>query len=558
MTEKNKKLGDILVESAIITADQLKHVLNIQKTSSKKVGEILIQEGFITEDEIIEVLEFQLGIPHVNLDLFYIDPQIPKLINENLARRHVLIPIKKDHGKIVVAMADPLNIFAKDDVQITTGFVVQPVIATTKQINIAIEQFYNTQRADNAVAEFRLKYGEDITEEDVESLDDISNAPIVKLLNSIISSAVKARASDIHIEPFEETLRVRFRVDGELQEIMSPSMAAHSAMVARMKIMGKMDIAEKRVPQDGRVETTVDGRDIDMRISTLPTVYGEKIVIRILDRSSFISDKNQLGFTKSNLLLFDRIIQSTYGIVLVTGPTGSGKSTTLYSMLTDLNDINKNIITVEDPVEYKMPGINQVQVNIKAGLTFANGLKSILRQDPDVIMIGEIRDSETADIAISAAITGHLVLSTMHTNDAPSTISRLIDMGVEPFLVSNALVGVISQRLIRCVCTNCKTKYKSSIEEQKFLSIGPEIHLYKGKGCKNCNNTGYKGRTAIHEVMPITKEIRNLINSNGSVDQIREVAISLGTISLKDNCKQLVLNGVSTVEEMIKVAYSID
>ena len=558
MTEKNRKLGDILVESAIITAEQLKYVLNIQKNSSKKVGEILIQEGFITEDKIIEVLEFQLGIPHVNLDLFYIDPEIPKLINENLARRHVLIPIKKDHGKIVVAMADPLNIFAKDDVQITTGFVVQPVIATARQINIAIEQFYNTQRADNAVAEFRLKYGEGITEEDVESLDDINNAPIVKLLNSIISSAVKARASDIHIEPFEETLRVRFRVDGELQEIMSPSMAAHSAMVARMKIMGKMDIAEKRVPQDGRVETTVDGRDIDMRISTLPTVYGEKIVIRILDRSSFISDKNQLGFTKSNLELFDRIIQSTYGIVLVTGPTGSGKSTTLYSMLTDLNDINKNIITVEDPVEYKMSGINQVQVNIKAGLTFANGLKSILRQDPDVIMIGEIRDSETANIAISAAITGHLVLSTMHTNDAPSTISRLIDMGVEPFLVSNALVGVISQRLIRCVCTNCKTKYSSSVEEQKFLSIGPEITLYKGKGCKNCNNTGYKGRTAIHEVMPVTKEIRQLINSNGSIDQIREVATSLETISLRENCKQLVLNGVSTIEEMIKVAYSID
>ena len=492
------------------------------------------------------------------MDLFYIDPEIPRLINESLARRHTLIPIKKEHGKIVVAMADPLNMFAKDDVQITTGFVVEPVIATSKQINVAIEQFYNKQRAETAVEEFKKKYVDETIEEDEESIEDINNAPIVKLLNSIITQAVKSRASDIHMEPFEEVLRIRFRVDGELYEVMTPSIAAHGALVTRIKIMGKMDIAEKRLPQDGRVETNIDGKEIDLRISTLPTVFGEKIVIRILDRSGFIADKSQLGFTSTNMELFNKIIQSTYGIILVTGPTGSGKSTTLYSMLTDLNSINKNIITVEDPVEYKMNGVNQVQVNMKAGLNFANGLKSILRQDPDVIMIGEIRDAETANIAVSAAITGHVVLSTMHTNDAPSTISRLLDMGVEPFLVANALIGVISQRLVRRICSQCKTTYEPNIGEQKFLGIDSGVKLHKGKGCKNCSGTGYKGRIAIHEVMPVTKEIRHLINTNGNQDDIKEVAKKAGTIPLKENCRDLVLQGITTVDEMIKVAYSID
>lgn len=558
MAEKSKRLGDILVESGTITEEQLRDILILQKGTNKKVGELLIQEGYITEARIIEVLEFQLGIPHVDLDLFYIDPEIPRLINESLARRHMLIPIKKDHGKIVVAMMDPLNMFAKDDVQITTGFVVEPVIATAKQINAAIEHFYNKQRAETAVEEFKKKYVDEAIEEDEESIDDINNAPIVKLLNSIITQAVKSRASDIHLEPFEEILRVRFRVDGELYEVMTPSIAAHGALVTRIKIMGKMDIAEKRVPQDGRVETNIDGKDIDLRISTLPTVFGEKIVIRILDRSGFIADKSQLGFTSSNMALFNKIIQSTYGIILVTGPTGSGKSTTLYSMLTDLNSVNKNIITVEDPVEYKMSGVNQVQVNLKAGLTFANGLKSILRQDPDVIMIGEIRDSETANIAVSAAITGHVVLSTMHTNDAPSTISRLLDMGVEPFLVANALIGVISQRLVRRICHNCKISYEPNLGEQKFLNIEPNVMLHKGKGCKSCSGTGYKGRIAIHEVMPVTKELRHMINANGSQDDIKDVAKLSGTIPLKENCRDLVLEGITTVDEMIKVAYSID
>lgn len=554
-----KRLGDLLVDSDIITKEQLKEALNIQKTTGKKLGELLIEEGIVSEKEIIEVLEFQLGIPHMDLDKHFIDPDIPKLLNENLARRYNLIPVKKERGKLIVAMSDPLNIFAMDDVKIATNLEVEPVISTREDIANAINQHYDKESAEKAIEDFKKQYHVD----DMEGIDDdilneINNAPVVRLVNSIIKQAIRAKASDIHIEPMEDNVRVRFRVDGDLQEVMTPTKSTHSAIITRIKIMGKMDIAEKRLPQDGRVEMIMDGHEIDLRISVLPTVYGEKIVVRLLDRSGFMLTRNQLGFSEKNSMLFDSIIKNPNGIILVTGPTGSGKTTTLYALLKELNEISKNIITVEDPVEYRLQGINQVQVNTKASLTFANSLRSILRQDPDIIMIGEIRDSETAQIAVRAAITGHLVLSTMHTNDTASTVTRLLDMGIEPYLVASSVVGVVAQRLVKKICDNCKTPHSPSPLEKKLIGLKSEDIIYKGNGCRNCNETGYKGRTAIHEIMQINKEVRIKIDKKEGIEAIRQTTKEFGSISLRESCRDLVLRGVTTSEELLKLTYSMD
>jgi type IV pilus assembly protein PilB len=559
METKNMKLGDILVQAGLINIQQLEALLQKQIKTNKKFGELVVEDGFVSEEEIIQLLGYQLGIPSLDLNKYYVDPEIPKLLSETLARRHVVLPVAIQKDSISVVMADPLNIIAIDDISIATGFSVLPIIAKSKDILTAIDLHYGKQRAEKVIAEFKNEFFADTLDEiDPEELNSINSAPVVKLVNSIISQAVKMRASDIHIEPFESILRIRYRIDGELQEIVSPAMAAHSALITRIKIMGKMDIAEKRTPQDGRIETEIDGREIDMRISSLPTVYGEKVVIRLLDRSNFLTNKSNLGMTEKNMEAYDKIIMSPNGIILVTGPTGSGKSTTLYATMKELNKDNINIITVEDPVEYKLNGINQVQVNPKAGLTFANGLRSILRQDPDIIMIGEIRDVETAEIAVRAAITGHLVLSTVHTNDAPSTLTRLIDMGVEPYLVSSSLVGVISQRLVRRICNNCREPYELDDREAEFFDKHGHDTVYHGKGCDLCNNTGYKGRIAVHEVMPITKEIRAMINNRKSVDDIRDLVYKSGTDSLKENCRRLVLEGITTVEEMIKISYNLE
>ena len=561
MNIKTKRLGDLLVESGLITNDQLNHILKTQISTGRKIGEILIDEGIVSERQIIEVLELQLGIPHMDLDKYFIDPEIPRLISENLARRNALIPVRKERGKLIVAMADPLNIFAIDDVKITTGLDVEPVIASSHGILNAIDQYYETGSAEKALAEFKKNYQVDNIEDiDKEILKEINNAPVVKLVNSIIKQAVQMNASDIHIEPFERVIRVRFRIDGDLQEIMTPSKTTHSAIVTRIKIISKMDIAEKRLPQDGRVEVNMEGNEIDLRVSVLPTVHGEKIVIRLLNRSNFLLSKSELGFTKENTSIFDKIMKNQNGIIWIVGPTGSGKSTTLYAALKELNQVNKNIITVEDPVEYQMDGINQVQVNNKAGLTFANGLRSILRQDPDIIMIGEIRDSETAQIAIRAAITGHLVLSTLHTNDTASSIMRIIDMGIEPYLVSSSVVGIVAQRLIKKVCENCKISCAADELEKKVLQVDDtaEVTVCKGQGCNSCNDTGYKGRTAIHEIMYINKEIRVLIDKGASIDIIREEAKKQNMISLRENCIELVKKGVTTIEELLRVTYSVD
>lgn len=560
MDKETKRLGNLLLESGLITEEQLEYVLEVQKTTDKKIGEIFVEEGIISEDEVIEMLEFQFGIPHIDLNKHLIDSEVPRLISEKMARRYTLIPVKQDGKRLIVAMSDPLNIFAIDDIKIATGLEVVPVIATNQGILDAIDQYYETESVEKALAEFKQNYQvENSNDIDEESTSEISNAPVVKLVNSIIRQAVKMKASDIHIEPFENIIRVRFRIDGDLQEIMTPAKSTHSAIVTRIKIISKMDIAEKRVPQDGRVEMSINGKKIDLRMSVLPTVHGEKIVMRLLDRSNFLFTKKQLGFTDEDLVVFDKIIRSPNGIVLVTGPTGSGKTTTLYAVLRELNQVSKNVITVEDPVEYQMDAINQVQVNVKAGLTFANGLRSILRQDPDIIMIGEIRDNETAQIAVRAAITGHLVLSTLHTNDTAASVTRLVNMGVEPYLVSSSVVGITAQRLVKRICENCKAAYTADILEKKALKAdeSEEITIYKGDGCNACNNTGYKGRIAIHEILPITKEIRLLIDEGAGIDSIREEATKQNVVLLGDNCIQLVKEGVTTIEELLRVTYSI-
>jgi type IV pilus assembly protein PilB len=559
LTNERKSLGELLIEAELITRDQLDEALTLQKSSGKKLGEVLLDMNAISERKILEILEFQLQVPLVDLGLFEIDKEAPLLINEAMARRHNILPISRENSQIILAMSDPLNFQAIDDVRLFSGMTVKPVIALQAEIISMIDRYYSREGAEKAVEDISKDFNfEQISEQDADQLSEIKNAPVVRLVNSIIQHAVRARASDIHIEPFETSLRVRFRIDGELQEIMKSTKTAHPALVTRIKIMSKLDIAEKRLPQDGRIEMTVEGRDVDLRISLLPTVYGEKVVMRILGRNDMLMSKAQLGFSEDNVVLFNRIIRSSNGIILVTGPTGSGKTTTLYAVLRELNKINRNIITVEDPVEYHLEGISQVQVNVKAGLTFANGLRSILRQDPDIIMIGEIRDAETAQIAVRAAITGHLVLATVHTNDTASTITRLIDMGIEPYLVSSSVVGITAQRLMRRICSNCKTSYIPDRTEMEILKIREPIPVFRGAGCSSCNHTGYRGRIAIHEILPINSQIRELIDKKASIDHVRSVAIRQGTTTLRENSTALVLKGVTTTEELLKVTYSVE
>ena len=560
MSKLKLRLGDILVRNSIITEDQLGKALELQRGTGQKLGAVLITQGWLTEEQLFMVLEEQYGIPYLDINNIYIDGKVPKLITESLARKHMSIPIKLEKNKLTVAMVDPLDMIAKDDIRITTGYELEVVISAQQDIARAINRYYDSsERAEKAVEEFKSQAGydeEEATEEDA----DVTNAPMVRLVNTIITQAVRSRASDIHIEPMERILRIRYRVDGELREVMTPAKATHSAIVTRIKIMGKMNISEKRLPQDGRVETTIEGLPIDMRISILPTVYGEKIVIRLLDRNSLVVKKEELGFTMHNLELLDKILKVPEGIILVTGPTGSGKTTTLYTILKELNRESKNIITVEDPVEYRLEGINQVQVNTKAGLTFANGLRSILRQDPDIVMVGEIRDAETAEIAVRAAITGHIVLSTIHTNDSVSTISRLIDMGIESYLVSSSTVGIIAQRLIKKICLKCKTTHEATLEELKLLGLPADytLNISKGTGCNSCNNTGYSGRTAIHEVLVVDREIRNMISSGQSIDSIKSKAIEKGLMTLNETAKDLVKQGVTTLDEMLRMTFSVD
>jgi type IV pilus assembly protein PilB len=557
---KKLRLGDLLVQYGIISDDQLNEALKIQKDTGSRIGEALIQLGFVTKQSINEVLEYQLGIPYIHIEEYEIDANATKTITEDMARKNILIPVKQTDTEVYVAMADPLNIFAIDDVKIYSGKEVVPLLAEEVNILRAIEMYYGSQKAMLAAEQFKqeraLDLDKEINEDEIEG-DMLKSAPIVKLVNTMMEQSVRHRASDIHIEPYEKIIRVRFRVDGRLQQMYEYDTSLLSAIVARIKIIGGMDIAEKRKPQDGRISIVVDKKEYDVRVSSLPTVYGEKVVMRVNSKEGFNKGKAQLGFFPDDLEKFEGILSNPYGIILVTGPTGSGKSTTLYTSLNEINKEDINIVTVEDPVESQIKGINQVHVNPKAGLTFASALRSILRQDPDVIMIGEIRDTETAEIAVKASITGHLVVSTLHTNDAPSSITRLIDMGVEPFLIGASVVGVIAQRLVRKLCPRCKKRMIASESDKKILGISSDepIEIFGKIGCHICNEAGYSGRIGVYEIMPITEKIRESINNEGTADDIKRIALAEGLNTLKSNATRLVLNGTTTVEEMVRIAY---
>lgn len=558
-----KRLGDLLVHSGKITMMQLQEALKKQKLLGKKLGQVLIDDKLVTVEDIVDVLEKQTGIKRVVLEERNIDKKAIKAVPQNVCIKHDLIPFGFDKDKIMVAMWDPLNIFASDDVFIACGFQVEPYICTRDEIKKYIDIHYSNEQVLKAAEE--LSKGKTIEANEAntqnnENIDDVKNAPVVKMVDYLLKNAIELRASDIHIEPYEKIVRIRYRIDGQLKQISTLSVESLAALVTRIKILADLNIAEKRIPQDGRIITKIDNKEVDLRVSTLPMINGEKVVIRILNRDSYQIGKEQLGMEEDDLKKMENIIKSPYGIVLVTGPTGSGKSTTLYTFLNELNEEDKNIITIEDPVEYVMNGINQVNVNVKSGLTFANGLRSILRQDPDVIMIGEIRDNETAEIAIRAAITGHLVLSTLHTNDAPSSIMRLMDMGVEPYLVASSLTGVVAQRLVKKICSKCKKAYEANEYEKMLLGIDKDekILIYKGEGCSACNNTGFLGRMGVYEIMEITKEHKEKMLTTSNVEELRELALKSGMKTLNMNCRALVIRGETTIDELVKIAYLKD
>ncbi|WP_458412339.1 GspE/PulE family protein [Schinkia sp. CFF1] len=553
MKTKRKRLGDLLIENGLITNDQLQEAL-AEKEEGQKIGNVLIKKGYITEQQLIEVLEFQLGIPHVSLFQFPIDINILSLVPKEFARRHSLVPLKRDGDRLYVAMADPMDYISIDDLRLRTGFQIETVIATREDIQRTINRYYESDDTFN-IDEI-VKTNPTSLEENEQISDD--DAPIVKLVNQMLTNAVGQRASDIHIDPHEDKVLVRYRVDGVLKTERTLSKNIQSVLTARIKIMAKLDITESRVPQDGRIKRSIDFHPVDLRISTLPTIYGEKIVMRILDLGSALTDIKRLSLNKLNYERFMELIERPNGIILITGPTGSGKSTTLYASLNHLNREDVNIITVEDPVEYQLEGINQVQVNSNVGMTFAKGLRAILRQDPNIIMVGEIRDQETAEIAIRSSLTGHLVLSTIHTNDAISTITRLIDMGVEPFLVASSLAGVLSQRLVRRVCRDCaETVAPSKSELELFERRGMKIDkVVRGRGCGRCNMTGYKGRLAIHELLIIDEKIRRMVMDREPDSKIREQALRNKMIFLLDDGLLKVKQGLTTTEEILKIALS--
>lgn len=567
MARYNKiRLGDCLLQKGLITEEQLNTALAEQKTRGTKLGETIIDLGYCDENDIIDVLCDQLGIEYVDLRKIKIDEDVAKLMNEQFLRKNCLIPIGYDSlvpNVLRVAMSDPMDIIAIDDISIITNLQVDPVLSTKAQINYQIDKIYGATAAMAAADKYRKE-----REKDKEKLgettgddkkDDIDDSPIVQLVRSILEQGVRRRASDIHIEAMEYEVRVRYRIDGSLVKVMTYDIDFLPAIVARIKIIGGMDISEKRKPQDGRIEMTVDRRDYDVRVSILPTVNGEKVVMRLTSKENLTRDKKNLGFSDEELEKFDRILKNPHGIILVTGPTGSGKSTTLYTALSELNTEDVNIITVEDPVEANMEGINQVHVNAKAGLTFAAALRSILRQDPDIIMIGEIRDGETAEIAVKAAITGHLVVSTLHTNGTASTITRLADMGIEPYMIGDSLVGVIAQRLVRRLCPECKKAVYATEDEKRLLGVDPmsQLMIYEpnGEGCTACGGTGYFGRIGVYEIMPVTNDLRIKIAAGARADELKACAVSEGMHTLKDGGVRLCIEGITSFKEALKIAY---
>ncbi len=612
------KLGEILVRENLISSQQLREALEYQRGSGGRLGSNLVKLGIVSDDVITAVLSRQYGVPSINLELFQIEEDTIKLISQEVALKYSVLPISKVGATLTLAMADPTNVFAMDDIKFMTGLNVEPVIASETSLQIAIGKYFsnskqidvfdaaaleNFERAgftpvvsngnggnghngaakngsvveerlvesDLTVSLDRFQFNEQDTGdlEIVEDNDEIDlaelaraseDAPVVRLVNVLLVDSLRRGASDIHIEPYEKDFRIRFRIDGILYDVMHPPMRMRDALLSRLKIMAKLDISEKRLPQDGRIKIKVRidnrSRELDFRVSTLPTLFGEKIVLRLLDKDKLMLDMTKLGFEQESLEIFQRNIAKPYGMVLVTGPTGSGKTNTLYSALQSLNTTETNIMTAEDPVEFNLPGINQVQMKEQIGLNFAAALRSFLRQDPNIVLVGEIRDFETAEIAIKAALTGHLVLSTLHTNDAPSTISRMVNMGIEPFLVATSVNIIQAQRLIRRVCSNCKEEQKVPVEA--FTEIGfsaeeaPSLKSYKGRGCDVCNGTGYKGRIGLYEVMEVTDELRELIIIGASAIELRKKAIELGMITLRGSGLYKLREGITTIEEVVK------
>jgi len=564
------RLGEILIKESLITQEQLTKALDFQRTNGGKLGSCLTKMGFITDDDITGVLSRQYGVPSINLKFYEIDPNVIKLIPQDTALRYQVIPLSRVGSVLTIAMTDPTNVFAMDDIKFMTGFNVEPVVASESAIGEAITRFYGGSDADSEelskmmkdlVDDEELELAAEEAELDAASLEKAAEeAPIIKLVNLILTDSVKRGASDIHLEPYETEMRVRFRVDGMLQTVMSPPLRLKDAMSCRIKIMAKLDIAEKRLPQDGRImiKYRADGKkkELDFRVSSVPTLYGEKIVMRLLDKENLRLDMTKLGFEPESLKKFERQILKPYGMVLVTGPTGSGKTNTLYSSVSRLNTVDTNIMTAEDPVEFQLGGINQVQMKEQIGLNFAAALRAFLRQDPNIILVGEIRDFETAEIAVKAALTGHLVLSTLHTNDAPSTISRLMNMGIEPFLVATSVNLICAQRLVRRICSNCKEEL--DVPEQALVDAGysPEeakkTKIYHGKGCSTCNKGGYKGRTGLYEVMEINDELRELILVGASALELKKKAIEQGMITLRRSGLIKVALGQTTMEEVLR------
>ena len=554
---KTKQLGQILLEQGLLTQEQLDHALEEHRKTPRSLGRTLIDLGYIRERDLVRALAEQVGLEFVDLSETKIDPMVASLLPEPLCRRYRALPIGERDGKLLVAMSDPANVYALDDIRTLTGRDVQPVVATANDIEQAIQKFSAMGEQVEALASEAAERLEGETElADVEAA--VEDAPIVKLVNAIMTQAVADRASDVHIEPTEKDVRVRFRVDGVLHEVMHSPKNIQNGLISRLKVMADLNIAEKRVPQDGRVSMRVSGKNLDLRLATLPTVYGEKVVIRILDKSNALLQLSQLGFQEQAYRRFERSFRRPYGAILVTGPTGSGKSTTLYATLNIVNSPDRNIITVEDPVEYRLPGVNQIQINPKAGLTFASALRSILRADPDIILIGEIRDRETAMIAVESALTGHLVLSSLHTNDAPSAITRLTEMEVETFLVASAVDCVVAQRLARRLCERCKEPYVPDPQELREAGFTEEqmeqIHeLYRPVGCEVCSRTGYRGRFGLYEVMPMSEEIERLTVERASSEAIRAVALEQGMIDLRADGLMKAMQGLTSIEEIARV-----
>jgi len=587
------KLGEILVRENLISPQHLRQALDYQREHGGRLGFNLVKLGLVSDDTITAILSRQYGIPSVNLELFDIADPVLRLIPQEVAQKYSVLPLSRVGATLTLAMVDPTNVFAMDDIKFMTGLNVEPVVVAEASVQQAIAKYYSTTREielaavsdagvdgvngngfsqadlvsldnldlDQESLASEVEIFEDNEEIDLSSLTRMSeDAPVVRLVNVLLVDALRRGASDIHVEPYEKELRIRFRIDGVLYDVMHPPLKMRDALISRIKIMSKLDISEKRLPQDGRIKIRVKvdsrSRELDFRVSTLPTLFGEKVVLRLLDKEKLMLDMTNLGFEPESLVKFQRNITKPYGMVLVTGPTGSGKTNTLYSALQSLNTVNTNIMTAEDPVEFNLPGVNQVQMKEQIGLNFAAALRSFLRQDPNIILVGEIRDFETAEIAIKAALTGHLVLSTLHTNDAPSTISRLMNMGIEPFLVATSVNLIQAQRLIRRICKDCRKEHPTPVEVLEEIGFAPEeaskLKTYKGKGCSSCNDTGYKGRIGLYEVMEITDEIRELILIGASALELRKKSIEDGMISLRESGLQKVRNGVTTIEEVLR------